>query len=181
MASKIKSWEVSDEFWRLVEPLVPVPTRDAARQYLRKAGGGRKPLAPRRVFEAIVYVLRTGIQWKALPKEVFGSPSSIHAYFRKWEKAGFFLALWKKGLAEYDEMMGIAWEWQSIDAGMYKAPLAQESDGRNPTDRGKKRFQAPPVGGRAWRPVVDRRYRCESARCFPVAKCSEQQSDFKTE
>jgi transposase len=30
------------------------------------------------VFEAIVYVLRTGYQWKALPKRRFGSASAIH-------------------------------------------------------------------------------------------------------
>jgi len=35
-------------------------------------------------------------------------------------------------------MEGIAWEWQSIDGCMNKAPMAQESSGRNPTDRGKK-------------------------------------------
>ncbi len=163
MASKINSWEVSDAFWAIVEPLVPVPKRDEAKQYKRKTGGGRKPLPPRKVFEAIVFVLRTGIQWKALPKKMFGSPSSIHAYFRKWEQEGFFLALWQAGLAEYDEMMGIAWEWQAIDGGMYKAPLAREAEGRNPTDRGKKRIQAPPAGGRAWRPVIDRRDRGQSA------------------
>jgi transposase len=44
---------------------------------VRKAGGGRKPKDPRLVFEAIVYVLRTGCQWKALPSERFGSPSAI--------------------------------------------------------------------------------------------------------
>jgi hypothetical protein len=38
-------------------------------------------------------------------------------------------------------MEGIAWRWQSIDGAMVKAPLAQESVGRNPTDRGKKRQQ----------------------------------------
>jgi|GEM_PF-398231 len=41
------------------------------------------------------------------------------------------------GLAEYDEMEGIAWRWQSIDGTMMKAPLAQEAVGPNPTDRGK--------------------------------------------
>ena len=40
---------------------------------------------PHKVFEAIVYVLRTGCQWKALPKEVFGSASSIHKYFLRME------------------------------------------------------------------------------------------------
>jgi hypothetical protein len=38
---------------------------------------------------------------------------------------------------EYDDMEGIAREWQSIDGSMYKAPLAGESTGPNPTDRGK--------------------------------------------
>jgi len=40
-------------------------------------------------------------------------------------------------LAEYDEMEGIAWEWQSLDGTQGKAPLAQEAVGNNPTDRGK--------------------------------------------
>ena len=56
-----------------------------------------------------------------------------------WTEAGFFLSLWRAGLAEYDDMEGIAWRWQSIDGAMVKAPLAQQSVGRNPTDRGKKR------------------------------------------
>lgn len=118
-----------------------------------------KPIEARTVFSAIVYVLRTGIQWKALPKEVFGSPSPIHRYFREWEHAGFFLELWQRGLSEYDDMEGIAWEWQSIDACMNKAPMAKESSGRNPTDRGKKRNKTPYPCGRAWRPVVGRRHR----------------------
>ena len=124
-------------------------------------GGGRKPLDYRKVFEGIVYVLRTGCQWKALPKEVYGSPSSIHAYFRQWEKAGVFLAIWRAGLAEYDEMEGISWLWQSIDSAMTKAPLAREAVGPSPTDRGKKRKQTPFAGGRAWRPSLDRRNRGE--------------------
>jgi len=56
------------------------------------------------VFAGIVYVLRTGIQWKALPKEQFGSPSAIHRYFLEWKEAGFFSKLWRKGIAELDEM-----------------------------------------------------------------------------
>ncbi|WP_163098657.1 transposase [Acidithiobacillus ferrianus] len=33
-----------------------------------------------------------------------------------------FEALWKAGLAEYDDFEGIAWRWQSIDGAMMKAP-----------------------------------------------------------
>nr|WP_211232837.1 IS5 family transposase [Desulfatirhabdium butyrativorans] len=135
---RIQSWEVSDAFWERVEPLVPVRERDPQKSYKRKVGGGRKPIPARRIFEAIIYVLRTGCQWKALPKERFGSPSAIHAHFMRWMRAGFFISLWRAGLAEYDEMEGIAWRWQSIDGAMVKAPLALEAVGRNPTDRGKK-------------------------------------------
>jgi hypothetical protein len=65
-------------------------------------------------------------------------------------------------------MEGIAWHWQSIDGAMTKAPLAQETVGRNPTDRGKKRKQASCPGGRAWRPLVDSRNRSKQARCEPT-------------
>ena len=160
--AKIRSWDVSNEFWKRVAPLIPGRERESGKVFLRKPGGGRKPMPERRVFEGIVFVLRTGCQWKSLPKERFGSASSIHKYFRQWLKTGFFLALWRAGLAEYDEMEGIAWKWQSVDGAMIKAPLAQEAVGRNPTDRGKKGKQAPPSGGRTWRPAVADRYRGQS-------------------
>ena len=160
--AKIKSWEVSDEFCGRVEPLIPERKRDKSVNYMRRKGGGRKPMASRKIFEGIVYVLKTGIQWKALPIS-FGSSSSIHAYFQEWERAGFFKKIWKKGLVEYDEMEGIAWEWQSIDGTMVKAPLAQETVGPNPTDRGKKWKQKTYSCGRAWTPVVDRRNRRKPA------------------
>lgn len=158
--AKAKSWEVTDDFWKRVEPLVPSRERLTEKSDVRKAGGGRKPKDPRLVFEGIVYVLRTGCQWKAMPDR-FGSASAIHTRFLQWEKAGFFEKLWKAGLAEYDDMEGIAWRWQSIDGAMMKAPLAQESVGANPTDRGKKWKQATPVGGRTWRPIITRRDRSQ--------------------
>ena len=159
------SWEVTDEFWERVEKLVPERVRDPHKQYQRRAGAGRPAKPARLVFEAIVYVLRTGCQWKALPFERFGSASAVHGKFLQWSNAGFFEALWKAGLAEYDELEGIAWRWQSIDGAMFKAPLAQQAVGPNPTDRGKKWQQAPPFGGRAWRPVVARRDGSQRARC----------------
>ena len=159
---QIKSWTVSDSFWAKVEPLVPVVTRPDGRQYRRRPGAGRKPMPPRQVFSAIVYVLRTGCQWKALPRE-FGSSSAVHLHFQKWQQAGFFLRLWRAGLAEYDEMEAIAWNWQSIDGAMHKAPLATECVGPNPTDRGKKWAQTKPAGGRDWCPAIDRRQRRKHA------------------
>ena len=158
---QIKSWTVSDKLWRKIEPLLPAsPGRVAGHEYKRKVGGGRKPMPARQAFEAIVFVLRTGIQWKALPRE-FGSSSAVHARFQYWERSGFFLAIWQAGLAEYDGMEGIGWEWQSSDGAMVKAPLATECVGSNPTDRGKKWTQAQLTHRRAWRPAGDRRLRSQ--------------------
>ena len=56
-------------------------------------------------------------------------------------------------------MEGIARRWQSVDGTMLKAPLAQQSVGPNPTDRGKKRKQAARFGRRGWGPAVDLRHR----------------------
>ena len=136
--AEVKSWEVSDSFWQKVKPLIPSPKPDPNKQYLRKPGGGRKPMPARKIFAGIVYVLRTGCQWKALPKEGFGSSSAIHTHFLRWAESGFFVSLWRAGLAEYDEMEGISWKWPSIDGATVKAALAQETVGPNPTDRGKK-------------------------------------------
>ena len=159
MAKRIESWTVTEAFWQRVERLIAPRGAVPGKRYVRKPGAGRPPKPARQVFEAVVSVLRTGCQWKALPRERFGSASAIHKRFLEWEKGGFFEARWRAGLAEYDEMAGIAWRWQSIDGALLKAPLAQEAVGPDPTDRGKKRKQTPPAGGRPWRPVVAHRDR----------------------
>ena len=64
--------------------------------------------------------------------------SAIHKRFLEWEKAGFFESLWKAGLAEYDDMEGIAWRWQSVDGALMKAPLAQGNGRTQPDGSGKK-------------------------------------------
>jgi len=43
----------------------------------------------RQAFEAIIYVLRTAIQWNALPREL-GASSTVHDRFQEWEQAGLF-------------------------------------------------------------------------------------------
>ena len=62
-------FSVSDKFWNEVSPLLIKKQRDVNTEYKRQIGGGRKPLNFRRVLEGIIYVLKTGCQWKALPKE----------------------------------------------------------------------------------------------------------------
>jgi len=75
--AKVKLWEVSDAFWEKVFPLIPASERDPSKVYRCNPGGGRWNT------EAIMYVLRTGCKWKALPKERFGISSAIHTHFMR--------------------------------------------------------------------------------------------------
>jgi transposase len=140
-----QSWTISDEFWDAIKDYIPTYKRDPQKEYKRAVGGGRKPPFMRRILEGILYVLRTGIQWKAAPRE-FGSSSNLHRYFQILERADFFKTIWANGIERYDELKGIGWEWQSLDGCMTKSPLGGEAVGNNPTDRGKKRNQKKRIG-----------------------------------
>ena len=157
-----KSWQISDRFWEQAQRLIPPPQRDPDKTYTRQPGGGRKRVDDRQLLEGMFYVLRTGCQWQAVPRE-FGSPATIHRRFLEWVDQGFFEALWRAGLARYDELDGLDWEWQSLDGSVHKAPLGGEATGPNPWDRGKKRRQAAPAGGWHWGPLSPRRVRRECA------------------
>ena len=126
---RTKPWTVSDELWGRVVPLIP-PTPSHAK-------GGRTRMDDRQAFTAIVYVLRTGIQWNALPRDL-GASSTVHDRFQEWEKAGLFRTLWAAGLTDYDELEGIDWRWQALDGVMTKAPFGGAATGPNPTDRSKR-------------------------------------------
>ncbi len=68
--------DVTDAQWRLIEPLIPVYP------------GGRPRKTPLRdVVDAILYVLRTGCQWRYLPKD-FPPRSTVWRYFDEWRHNG---------------------------------------------------------------------------------------------
>ena len=121
-------YRIPDELWEQIKPLLPPPRP--------KKKPGRPRMDDRQAMDAIFYVLRTGCQWKALPRAL-GAPSTVHARFQEWRRAGVFERMWRAGLMEYDAKKGLNWEWQAMDGAMTKAPLGGEATGRNPTDRGK--------------------------------------------
>lgn len=126
---RTRPWELSDELWERVRPLIPErPARPK---------GGRPAQSDRQMLSAILYVLRTGIQWNALPREL-GASTTVYDRVRLWEEQGVFERIWQAGLQEYDELEGIAWEWQSMDGVLTKAPFGGVATGANPTDRGKR-------------------------------------------
>lgn len=137
-------YEISDELWARIEPLVPPPPRR------HPYGGGRDRFPARQALDAILYVLRTGCQWNALNQTRLCKSSTAHRRFQEWRDAGFFLRLWKLALEDYDELKGIDWSWQSMDGAMSKAPLGGEKGGAQP--------HGPRQGRRETKPT-DRRHR----------------------
>jgi putative transposase len=127
--ARTRPWEVSDAFWQRAEPLIPVRTD--------KQKAGRPAKSDRQMLGAMLYVLRTGIQWNALPREI-GASSTVYDRFRWWLANGFFLRLWQAGLQEFEELEGLDWQWQSVDGVMTKAPFGGGATGPNPTDRAKR-------------------------------------------
>jgi transposase len=65
--------DMTDEEWALVAPLIPPSKR----------GGRKREVNVREVLNAIFYVLWTGCQWKALPKD-FPPKSTAHWYLMLW-------------------------------------------------------------------------------------------------
>lgn len=133
----VASWELSDSLWERIESLLPKPkSRYRGRGRARRHIGGRPPADRRTIISGILYVLRTGCQWNAVPV-LYGSGKTVHRYFQRWVRAGVFKRLWQAGLNEFDELKGISWKWQAADGAMTKAPLGGEQTGKNPTDRSK--------------------------------------------
>src|SRR4249920_3332236 len=65
--------DLSDAEWALVGPLIPPARR----------GGRPRDVNVREVLNAVFYVLGTGCQWKALPKDL-PPKSTAHYYFMLW-------------------------------------------------------------------------------------------------
>src|ERR1022692_1752295 len=120
-----------DWLWERVEPLLPPPP-------FHPLGTHRARVPDRDAMDAILLVLRTGMQWNALNATGICSSSSAHRRFQEWEQAGVFHEVWRQGLLDYDEVVGIDWTWLAADGAMTKAPLGGQKTGPNPTDRAKR-------------------------------------------
>jgi transposase len=95
--------------------------------------------------DAIFFRMRTGCQWNALSATGICSSSSAHRRFQEWSEAGVFLKLWQIGLAEYDALKGIDWEWLSMDGAMTKAPLGGEKGGTESDRPGQEGHKEKPA------------------------------------
>lgn len=137
-----KFHQISDALWERITPLLPI--------YKTSCKGGRPRLPLRNVATGILYGLRTGCQWQAMPAQ-FGSGSAMHAYFQEGTRRGVFHKLWRQALEEYDDLRGIDWEWQSLDGAQTKAPLGGEKNREKPDRSWQTRRQTLGVDRRARR------------------------------
>jgi transposase len=104
--------------WEQMQKCIPPPPP--------KKKSGRPRMDDEQAMTAILYVLRTGIPWNALPRSL-GASSTVHDRFIAWTSAGVFAQLWCRSLLCYDELVGIDWLWQSMDGAMNKAPLGKKT------------------------------------------------------
>jgi len=87
--------DVTDEEWALIEPEIPPARR----------GGNKRTVNVREVVNGVMYVLSTGCQWRAIPKDL-PPRSTVHRYFDLWtydgtiERIHFALYLKCRELAE---------------------------------------------------------------------------------
>ena len=77
------------------------------------------------------------MQWNALDLTGPASSSSSHRRFQNGGRRAYS-TIWRQGLLEYDEQVGIEWDWLAANGAMTKAPLGGSKTGPNPTDRAKK-------------------------------------------
>ena len=69
--------DLTDEEWALVEPLIPPGKR----------GGGKRTVVMREVMNGLMYILSTGCQWRAIPKDL-PPKSTLYDYFDLWSWDG---------------------------------------------------------------------------------------------
>jgi transposase len=69
--------DLTDAEWALIGPLIPSAKR----------GGNKRTVNVREVVNGVMYVLSTGCQWAALPKDL-PPRSTVNGYFCRWDHDG---------------------------------------------------------------------------------------------
>ena len=117
---------VTDELWEIIEPLLPPEAP--------KPRGGRPRVPDRAALAGIIFVLKSGIPWEMLPKEMgCGSGSTCWRRLRDWQEAGVWEELHLALLDRLGEADRIEWERASLDSASVPAKKGPkdrpESDG----------------------------------------------------
>lgn len=99
---------VSDDLWATIRPLLP--------PHPPQPKGGRPWVSDRAALCGIIYVLKTGIQWAMLPRELgCGSGSTCWRRLRAWQEAGVWHALHRALLDRLGTADRLDWSRASLD------------------------------------------------------------------
>lgn len=105
---------VSDTLWETIAPLLP-PERP-------KPHGGAPRVPDRAVLGGIIFVLRTGIPWQMLPREMgCGSGSTCWRRLRDWQAAGVWERLHQVLLDRLGRADAIDWSRACVDSASIRA------------------------------------------------------------
>ena len=116
---------LTDELWKRIEPCLPVQKP--------KPKGGRPPVPDRNALCGILFVLRTGIPWEYLPKEMgAGSGMTCWRRLRDWQLTGVWQKVWHLLLDELGRADGIDWSAAVIDSCSVRALFGGLKPGRTP-------------------------------------------------
>jgi transposase len=114
---------VPDTLWERVRPLLP--------HHRQQPKGGRPPASDRACLRGIIFVLKTGIQWEELPREVFGvSGMTCWRRLHEWHQAGVWTQLHRNLLDELGLLGEIDWTRAALDTATVRAFKKGASRGR---------------------------------------------------
>jgi len=118
---------LDDELWAMIEPMLPPPKPRRFRY------PGRKPITNRQALTGILFVLRTGIPWEFLPKEMgCGSGVSCWRRLRDWQAAGVWQRVHELMLDELRRVEELDLSIVAVDSGSVRAVGAGEKRDRTP-------------------------------------------------
>src|SRR5215831_9302893 len=129
---------VDDALWTRIEPLLP-KRRPRNRQY-----AGRQPIPDRAVLTGILFVLRSGLPWNMLPKEMgCGSGTTCWRRLLRWQRAGVWKRLHRVLLTELRRRGQVNLNWVVVDSASLRALRG-----------GKKRDRTLPIAARPGRSIM---------------------------
>lgn len=118
-----------EELWREIEPLLPPPSG---------ATTGRPPVSNKAALRGIIFVLRFGVPWQAVPFDAFGvSGSSCWRRFSEWTKAGIWPELHRKLLDRLGKEEGVDLQHVVVDSQSVRAVKGGRTPARTRRTAGK--------------------------------------------
>ena len=111
-------YDLTDDEWSLIKDLFPPPAKT-----------GRKRKDPRLIFNAILWIMCTGVPWRDLPQE-FGPWQTVYHNFSKWRKDGTLRKIFERLRDRAIELGKVGVETWCVDGTAVRATRAAAGGGK---------------------------------------------------